>query len=102
MWLSGMVVVGSLLAVVVGDAMVTQGQIRLSNTQQAVAAATIVEKAAQTTVAAMAAPPVVVKAAEGYGLVTPQSVTDLPEVPLNVPLPVPNTSPPSTSSSTAR
>src|ERR1019366_95987 len=53
MWLSGILVVASLLAVVVGDALITQGQIRLSATQQAVAAATIEQKTAQVNVAGM-------------------------------------------------
>jgi hypothetical protein len=93
MWLSGILVVASLLAVVVGDALITQGQIRLSATQQAVAAATIEQKTAQVNVAGMAAPPVVVRAAENLGLVAPTQVIDLPEVPLTVPLAVPDTSP---------
>jgi hypothetical protein len=100
LWAGGVLVVGSLLAVVVGDAVVAQGQIRLANTQQAIVAATATEKAEQVTVAGMAAPPVVVRAAEGLGLVAPTSIVDLPAVPLNVPLPIPNTA--ATSSSTAR
>ena len=82
---------GSLLAVVVGDAVVAQGQIRLTQTQQAITAATATEKSEQVAVAGMAAPPVVVRAAEGFGLVAPTSVVDLPTVPLNTPLPVPTT-----------
>ncbi len=93
MWLSGILVVASLLAVVVGDAAITQGQIRLSATQHAVAAATVEQKTAQVNVAGMAAPPVVVRAAESLGLVAPTQVIDLPEVALTVPLAVPDTSP---------
>jgi hypothetical protein len=91
LWAAGVLVVGSLLAVVVGDAVVAQGQIRLTGTQQAIATATATEKAEQVTVAGMAAPPVVVRAAEGLGLVAPTSIVELPAVPLNVALPVPNT-----------
>jgi hypothetical protein len=91
LWVAGALVVGSLFAVVAGDAVVAQGQIRLADTQQAIAAATATEKAEQVTVAGMAAPPVVVRQAEALGLVAPASIVDLPTVPLNVPLPVPNT-----------
>ncbi len=47
---------GSLLAVVVGDTMVAQGQVRLSGLQSQVNAAEIAQKAAQSTVAQLAAP----------------------------------------------
>ncbi len=90
-------VVGSLLAVVVGDAVVAQGQIRLTRTQHAIAVATATEKAEQVRVAEEAAPPVVVRAAERLGLVAPASIVDLPSVPLDVPLPAPDTSSGSTS-----
>ncbi len=51
MWLSGLLIVGSLLAVVVGDALVTQGQVRLSTTQRALAAAVATQKSLQVAVA---------------------------------------------------
>jgi hypothetical protein len=102
MWLSGLLVVGSLLAVVVGDSMITQGQVRLTNTQSQVAAAITAQKALQVSVAGIAAPPVVVSEAESAGLVAPTQVVDLPQVPLNVPLPVPQTTaPPATAPPTA-
>ena len=91
LWAGGVLVVGSLLAVVVGDAVVAQGQIRLTETQQAITSATATEKAAQVAVAGMASPPVVVRTAEQLGLVAPTSIVDLPAVPLDVPLPAPNT-----------
>ncbi len=97
----GVIVVGSLLAVVVGDAVVAQGQIRLTQTQQAITSATATEKAAQVAVAGMASPPVVVRTAEQLGLVAPTSIVDLPAVPLNVPLPAPSTSSSSSSSSSS-
>ena len=90
-------VVGSLLAVVVGDAVVAQGQIRMAHTQQAIATATATQKAEQVAVAEQAAPPVVVRAAERLGLVAPASIVDLPTVPLNTPLPAPNVGPTSAS-----
>jgi hypothetical protein len=91
LWAGGVLVVGSLLAVVVGDSVVAQGQIQLTQTQQAINSATATEKTAQVAVAGMASPPVVVRAAERLGLVAPTSIVDLPAVPLNVPLPAPQT-----------
>jgi hypothetical protein len=98
-WVAGLLVVGSLLAVVVGDAMISQGQVRLTATQGEIAAATTAQKALQVEVASIAAPPVVVSQAESAGLVAPTQVVYLPRVPLNVPLPVPQlTAQPPTSS----
>jgi hypothetical protein len=98
-WVAGLLVVGSLLAVVVGDAMISEGQVRLTATQGEIAAATTAQKALQVQVASIAAPPVVVSQAESAGLVAPTQVVYLPRVPLNVPLPVPQLTaqPPSTS-----
>jgi hypothetical protein len=93
MWLSGLLVIGSLLSVVVGDTMLAEGQVRLSAIQHQVAAATAVQKATQVAVAERAAPPVVVSQAKSQGLVAPSQVVYLPQVPLNVPLPVPQTAP---------
>ena len=93
MWLSCLLVVGSLSAVVVGDTLMTEGQVTLSTTQQEVAAAEATQKSAQVTVAEMAAPPVVVSQAKAQGLVVPTQVIELPQVPLDVPLPVPQTRP---------
>jgi hypothetical protein len=94
MWMSVLLVVGSLLAVVVGDAMITGGQVSLTTTQSQVDAAATAQKTYQVAVAQMAAPPVVVAQAESQGLVAPTTVVDLPQVPLNVPLPVPQTAAP--------
>jgi hypothetical protein len=92
-WLSGLLIVGSLLAVVVGDALLTEGQVRLSSIQAKVATAVATEKSLQASVAEKGAPPVVVGQAEGQGLVAPTQVVYLPQVPLNVPLPAPYTTP---------
>jgi hypothetical protein len=89
MWISGLLIVGSLLAVVVGDALITQGQVRLSSTQRALAAAEADQKSLQIAVAMKAAPPVVVSQAKSQGLVAASQVVYLPQVPLNVPLPAP-------------
>jgi hypothetical protein len=103
MWLSGLLIVGSLLAVVVGDALVTQGQVRLATTQRALASAQATQKSLQNGVAAKAAPPVVVSHAKGQGLVAASQVVNVGQVPLNVPLPPPrlvHTSPRRSTSST--
>lgn len=93
LWLSGVLVVGSLLSVVVGDALLAEGQVRLSTIQAEVATATAQQKAAQVAVAEKAAPPVVVSQAKRQGLVAPRVVVYLPQVPLSIPLPVPQTAP---------
>ncbi len=99
---SGALVVGSLLAVVVGDAMVTQGQVRLSTLQSEVSSAEVAQKAAQVTVAQLAAPTRVVARGIRLGLTAPAQVLDLPQVPLDVPLPAPrSTAPPAGASHTA-
>jgi type II secretory pathway pseudopilin PulG len=105
MWASGLLIVGSLLAVVVGDSLVAQGQVRLSDAQQALAVAATTQKALQTDVAWKASPPVVVSQAESEGLVAATQVVNLPEVSLRVPLPppvlVPGTVPSSSGASTS-
>jgi hypothetical protein len=88
-WISGLLIVGSLLAVVVGDSLVTQGPVRLSTTEGALAAAVAKQKTLQIAVAMKAAPPVVVSQAKKQGLVAASQVVYLPQVPLNVPLPPP-------------
>ena len=82
MWISGLLIVGSLLAVVVGDAFITQGQVRLSATERALARAEADQKTLQLAVAGKAAPPVVVSQAKRQGLVAASQVVSLPQVPL--------------------
>jgi hypothetical protein len=93
MWLSAVLVVGSLLAVVVGDALVSEGQVRLADSQSQLAAAAGAQKTLQVQVASKAAPPVVVAKAKSQGMVASPQVVYLPQVPLDVPLPVPQTAP---------
>jgi hypothetical protein len=89
LWLSVGMIVTSLLAVVVGDAFVTQSQVRLAHLQVEVDAATATQKALATTVAQLAAPTRVVARGIQLGLTAPAQVVDLPQVPLNVALPEP-------------
>ena len=98
LWLAALLVAGSLLAVVVGDTLVTQGQIRMSDLQSQITSQLATQKSMQTEVAQLAAPDRVVAQGIALGLTAPATVVDLPEVPLDVPLPVPDTSPPTTAS----
>ena len=92
-WLAVSLIVGSLLAVVVGDTLVAQDQVRLSRLQSAIGSAQAAQKTMQTEVAQLAAPDRVVQQGIALGLTAPAQVVNLPEVPLNVALPVPNTTP---------
>ncbi len=92
-WLATLLVVGSLLIVVVGDTMVTQGQVHLAGLQSEIAAQQATQKSMQVEVAQLAAPDRVVAEGIALGLKAPAQVEDLPEVPLDVPLPVPDTAP---------
>jgi hypothetical protein len=93
MWFTVVLVVGSLLAVVVGDALVSEGQVRLAAAQQELQAATNTLKNYQVNVAQKSAPDLIVSEAERDGYRAPSVGVTLPYVPLSVPLPVPNTSP---------
>ena len=92
-WLGVAMVVGSLLLVVVADAMVAQGQVRMAAIQSKINDQITIQKSAQSEVAQLAAPDRVVAQGINYGLIAPAQVVNLPQVPLNVPLPVPDTSP---------
>ncbi len=96
-WLAVSVIVGSLLAVVVGDTLVAQDQVRLARLQSAIGSAQAAQKTMQTEVAQLAAPDRVVQQGIALGLTAPAQVVNLPEVPLNVALPVPDTTPVATS-----
>ncbi len=90
-WVSGALVVGSLFAVVAGDALVSEGQVRLATIQGQLAPAATAQKAYQVDVAQKTAPAVLVARAESQGMVANPHLVDLPYVPLDVPLPVPQT-----------
>jgi hypothetical protein len=94
-------IVGSLLSVVVADDLVAQGQIRLSKTQTLTAAAVTRQKQLQVAVAQLSAPQIIVTEARQLGMVAPTQIVDLPSVPLNVALPVPNTAPAASTSTTS-
>ena len=93
LWMAVGLVVASLLAVVVGDTLVAQGQVRLSGIQAKMSVLQATQKTMQTEVAQLAAPDRVVAQGIALGLTAPAQVVDLPQVPLDVPLPVPQTTP---------
>ncbi len=88
---ASVLIIGSLLSVVVADDLVAQGQIRLAHTQSLTAAALVQQKQLQVAVAQLSAPQIVVTEARQLGMVAPTQIVDLPSVPLNVALPVPDT-----------
>jgi len=92
-WLAVVIVVASLLVVVIGDALVAQGQVRMADDQSAIAAAQVSQKSMQVEVAELSAAPRVVAWAIAHGAVAPAEVQDLPYTPLGVPLPAPKTTP---------
>ncbi len=94
MLIASVLIVGSLLSVVVADDFVAQGQIRLADTQRLAAAALTQQKQLQVAVAQLSAPQIVVIKARQLGMESPTQIIDLPSVPLNVALPVPDTAPP--------
>lgn len=92
--LSIVLVVGSLLAAVVGHAVLAEGQIRLSAVQSAVAAAQTVNRQETLSVAELETPSrIFQEAKQELGMVSPGQVDQLPTVPLGTPLPTPTVSP---------
>lgn len=92
--LAALLVVGSLMAVVVADDVIAQDQVSLSAAQKQVATLTNTHRELQIAVSLQRAPQRVVNTAEGQlGMLPPGQITDLPEVSLSTPLPVPNTAP---------
>ena len=92
-WLGVAMVVGSLMAVVVADAMVAQGQVRMAALQAKINDQLTIQKSVQSEVAQLAAPGRVVAQGINHGLIAPAQVVNLAQVPLDVPLPIPDTSP---------
>lgn len=92
--LSIVLVVGSLMAAVVGHALLAEGQIRLSAVQSAVAAAQTVNRQETVSVAELETPSrIFQEARQQLGMVSPGQVDQLPTVPLGTPLPTPTVSP---------
>lgn len=90
---AGVLVVGSLLSVVVADGMVAQAQVSVAIAQSRLSTAETLQKQLQVAVAQQSAPQIVVSEGKQMGLVAPPQVVDIPNVPLDVALPAPDTTP---------
>ena len=86
-------VVGSLLAVVVAQALLANGQVRLSSLQHELSLEQSAHRQAELAVSELETPPRIVSAAASQGMVHPASVIELPYVSLSVPVPTPKVTP---------
>jgi hypothetical protein len=86
-------VVGALLIVVVGHAMLAGGQVRMATIEHGLALEQSVHHQLELEVAQGETPDRIVSAAEGNGMVHPTSVIELPYVSLTTPLPTPKVTP---------
>ncbi len=86
-------VVTALLAVVVGQALLANGQVTLSALQHELTLEKASHSLAETNVAQLETPTRIVAAATRGGLVAQNNVIELPYVSLSVPLPTPKVTP---------
>ena len=86
-------VVASLLAVVVAQALLANGQVRLSSLQHELSLEQSAHRQAELAVSELETPPRIVGAATNQGMVHPANVVELPYVPLSVPVATPNVTP---------
>jgi len=90
-------VVVALLVVVVGQALLANGQVRMSGLEQRLQAAQAIHRQQELNVTKLETPSRIVAAATGgLHMVHPSHVTQLPYVSLNTPLPTPAVTPAST------
>jgi len=92
-------VLASLLAVVVGQALLANGQVRLASLQHALSLEQSAHRQAELAVAQLETPSRIVAAASGQGMVRANTI-ELPYVSLSVPLPTPKVTPVPPSSTT--
>ncbi|HEX4174612.1 MAG TPA: hypothetical protein VHY81_01760 [Acidimicrobiales bacterium] len=86
-------VVTSLLAVVVAQALLANGQVRLSSLQHELSLEQSAHRQAELAVSSLETPPRIVSAATSQGMVHPADVVELPYVSLSVPLATPKVTP---------
>ncbi len=91
--LSVSIVVAALLAVVVAQALLANGQVRMSMLQHDLALEQAAHRQAELAVAQLETPSRIVAAATSEGMVRPAGVVELPYVSLSVPLPTPKVTP---------
>jgi hypothetical protein len=82
-------VVGALLVVVVGQAMLANGQVRMATIQHDLNLEQAVHRQNELSVSALETPARIVSAATKAGMVHPPQVTELPYVSLTTPLATP-------------
>jgi cell division protein FtsL len=101
------IVVASLLAVVVAQALLANGQVRLSSLQHQLSLEQSAHRQAELAVSGLETPPRIVSAATSQGMVHPANVVELPYVSLSVPVstpkvtPAPAAPPPTTTATTS-
>jgi hypothetical protein len=86
-------VVAALLAVVAAQAMLANGQVRLSSLQHQLSLEQGTHRQAELAVSELETPSRIVATATGLGMVRPANVVELPYVSLAVPLPTPKVTP---------
>jgi hypothetical protein len=86
-------VVGALLAVVVAQALLANGQVRLAGVDKALQTEQGVHRQAELLVAMAETPPRIVGAATSHGMVR-ATITELPYVSLTTPIALPKVTPP--------
>jgi hypothetical protein len=86
-------VVASLLAVVVAQALLANGQVRLSSLQHQLSLEQSAHRQAELSVSQLETPPRIVGAATSQGMVHPATVVELPYVSLSVPVATPKVTP---------
>ncbi len=86
-------VVAALLAVVAAQAMLANGQVRLSSLQHELSLEQGAHRQAELAVSELETPSRIVATATGLGMVRPANVVELPYVSLVVPLPTPKLTP---------
>jgi len=87
------IVAASLLAVVVAQALLANGQVRLSSLQNQLSLEQSAHRQAELAVSELETPPRIVSSATSQGMVRPANVVELPYVSLSVPVPTPNVTP---------
>jgi cell division protein FtsL len=93
-YLPAIMVVLALLVVVVGQAILADGQVRMTGLEQQLQAAQAQHSAQEQKVSNLETPSRIVRDATANGKMTvPSHVTQLPYVPLNIPLATPNVTP---------
>ena len=100
-FLPAAMVVMALLIVVGGQAVLTDGQVRMTRIEQQLQAAQAEHRLQELNVSKLETPSRIVGAATGQGMIDPSHVTQVPWVSLHSPVPTPNVTPaPATTTTT--